>query len=120
MFDASQEIETAQISVPFAWGLDISPYNGSLYAGTLIGDVYQIDTSTLSVITRYPSASIGPTGFTAQTALVLSDGRLALQGGSGEGVVLGVDGYGISAVWDPLTNSLDTGANGSVCDLLLE
>lgn len=118
VFDAAQEIETAQIPIPVAWGLDVSPYNGSLYAGTLIGDVYQIDTSTLSVVTRYPAASIGPTGFTAQTALVLSDGRLALQGGSGEGVVLGVDGYGASAVWDPVTNSLDTGVNGSVCELL--
>ncbi len=114
VFDAVQEIETARISVPTAWGLDISPYNGSLYAGTLIGDIYQIDTSALSVIKRYPAASIGPNGFTAQTALVLSDGRLALQG-SGEWVVLGYDGYGPAAVWDPVTNSLDAGELGSIC-----
>jgi len=113
VFDATQEIETAQIPVPLAWGLDISPYNGSLYAGTLIGDVYQIDTATLSVTTRYLSASIGPNGFMATTAIVLSDGRLAVQGAAGG--ILGVDGYSSSAVWDPVTNSLDTGTNGSIC-----
>jgi hypothetical protein len=117
VFDAAQEIETAQIPVPLAWGLDVSPYNGSLYAGTLIGDIYQIDTSTLSITSRYPSASIGRHGFTATTALVLSDGRLALQGGIGEAAFLGVDGFGVSAVWDPVTNSLDTGTDGSVCDV---
>jgi hypothetical protein len=117
VFDAAQEIQTAQIPIPSAWGLDVSPFNGSLYAGTLIGDVYQIDTSKLSVTARYFSALIGPNGFTATTALVLSDGRLALQGGIGEVAVFGVDGYGASAVWDPITNSLDTGTNGTVCDV---
>jgi IPT/TIG domain-containing protein len=113
VFDATQEIETAQIPVPLAWGLDLSPYNGSLYAGTLIGDIYQIDATTLSVTTRYPSASIGPNGFMSTTAMVLSDGRLAVQGAAGG--ILGVDGYSTSAVWDPVTNSLDTGTNGTIC-----
>jgi hypothetical protein len=117
VFDATQEIQIGQISIPFAWGLDVSPYNGSLYAGTLIGDVYRIDTSKLSVITRYPSASIGTTGLAATTALVLSDGRLALQGGIGSGAIIGLDGYGASAVWDPVTNTLDTGTIGTVCDV---
>jgi IPT/TIG domain len=113
VFDAIQEIKTAQIPVPLAWGLDVSPYNGSLYAGTLIGDIYRIDTATLTVTTRYPSASIGPNGFTATTAMVLSDGRLAVQGAAGG--ILGVDGYSASAVWDPVTNSLDTGTGGTIC-----
>jgi hypothetical protein len=115
VFDATQEIETAQIPVPLAWGIDVSPYNGSLYAGTLIGDIYQVDTSKLIVTNRYPSASIGPSGFTATTALVLSDGRLALQGAAGG--ILGVDGYSASVVWDPLTNSMDTGTDGSICNV---
>jgi hypothetical protein len=113
VFDAVQEIETTQIPVPLAWGIDVSPFNGSLYAGTLIGDIYQIDTAKLSVTTRYPTASIGPNGFMATTAMVLSDGRLAVQGAAGG--ILGVDGYSASAVWDPVTNSLDTGTNGSIC-----
>jgi len=113
VFDAKQENETAEIVVPLAWGIDISPYDGSLYAGTFLGDIYQIDTSTLRVTRRYPSASIGPNGFTATTAMVLSDGRLALQGAAGG--IIGVDGYSASAVWDPITNSLDIGTNGSIC-----
>jgi hypothetical protein len=117
VFDATQETQTARIPVPLAWGLDISPYNGSLYAGTLIGDVYQIDTTTLGIIHRYPSANIGPDGFGALTALVLSDGRLALQGGIGGAAILGYDGYGVSVVWNPVNNSIDTGTNGSVCDV---
>jgi hypothetical protein len=116
VFDAVQEVETAQISVPSAWGLDISPYNGSIYAGTLLGDIYQINTSTLTVTQRFPASTIGPNGYAATTALVLSDGRLALQGGAGG--ILGVDGFGGIAVWDPTTNSLDTGPStiyGSIC-----
>jgi hypothetical protein len=115
VFSATQETEIATIPVPMPWGIDVSPYNGSLYAGTFIGDVYQIDTSTLSVTSRYPAASIGPSGFAVQTTLVLSDGRLAVQGGAGG--ILGVDGFGVAAVWNPATNALDTGTNGSVCDV---
>jgi hypothetical protein len=111
VFDAAQQAEIAQIPVPEAWGIDLTPSNGNLYAGTLIGDVYQIDTSTLSVIKRYPSASIGPSGFSASTALVLADGRLALQGR--QGGILGIDGFGFGVVWDPVANTLDTGASGS-------
>jgi hypothetical protein len=110
VFSATQEIETAQIPVPLAWGIDISPYNGSLYAGTLAGNVYQIDTSTLGITHWYPAGSIGPNGFVATTALVLSDGRLALQGGPVG--ILGIDGWGAPAVWDPVSNSLDDGTSG--------
>jgi hypothetical protein len=107
VFDATKKLEIGQISVPMAWGLDISPYNGNLYAGTLVGDVYRIDTSKLSVVNRYPFASIGPNGFRATTALVLFDGRLALQGAAGG--ILGVDGFAAPVVWDTESNSLDTG-----------
>jgi hypothetical protein len=112
VFDAVSEGQKAQITVPFAWGLDISPIDGSLYAGTFLGDIYHIDTSKLSRIERYPSASIGPNGFVATTALVLADGRLALQGAPG--AILAADGYGPLAIWDPASNSLDT-ANGALC-----
>jgi hypothetical protein len=107
VFDAEQEIEIAQIAVQGPWGIDISPYNGSLYAGTMIGDVYQVDTATLTVTQRYPAASIGPDGFEAAEALVLSDGRLFLQGAYS--VVSSEDGYLGDVVWDPVTNSMDSG-----------
>jgi len=112
VFDATKEVETAQIAVPLAWGIDLSPLDGSLYAATLLGDIYHIDASTLAVITRYPSASIG---YTATEVFVLSDGRLALLGG--QGGILGVDGAAGAAVWDPTTSTLDTGTNGSVCPI---
>jgi len=115
VFDATQEIETAQISVPLAWGIDISPYNANLYAATLLGDIYQIDPATLTVTKRYPSASIGPNGYTATEVFVLSDGRLAVLGA--QGGILGVDGAASAAVWDPVSNSLDTGTNGSICPI---
>jgi hypothetical protein len=115
VFDATQQIEIAQIPVPSAWGLDISPLNGSLYVGTLIGDIYQVDPGSFAVLKRYPAASIGPNGFAAATALVLSDGRLALQGGAGG--IIGVDGFGFATVWDPATNAMDTGVNGTVCNV---
>lgn len=115
VFDATQETETAQIPVPLAWGIDISPYNGSLYAGTLLGDIYQIDTGKLTVTQRYPAATIGPNGYGATEVFVLSDGRLALLGS--QGGILGVDGASGAAVWDPMSNSLDTGADGSICTI---
>lgn len=115
VFNANKELETAQIAVPFAWGIDLSPLDGSLYAATLLGDVYHIDSGTLTVITRYPSASIGPSGYMATEVFVLADGRLALLGG--QGGILGVDGAASAAVWDPTSNALDTGTNGSVCPI---
>jgi len=46
-------------------------------------------------------------------AFVLSDGRLALLGQLPG--ILGVDGAQSAAVWDPVSNSLDTGENGTIC-----
>jgi len=107
IFDAVQEIEVAQIPVPMPWGIDVSPFGNMLYAGTGSGDIYEIDTVTLQVQQRIPASSIGPSGFAATEALVLSDGRLALLG-SQQGII-GVDGTSGAAVWDPVTNSLDAG-----------
>jgi len=116
VFSAVNETQTATISVPMAWGMDISSVDGSLWAGTLLGDVYNVNTSTLSVIARYPASSIGPTGFAATTALALADGRLALQGNGNLGI-LGVDGFGGAMVWNPKTNAVDTGTSqyGIIC-----
>jgi hypothetical protein len=111
VFDAVQETETARIPVPLAFGIDISPTSHTLYAGTLVGDVYQVDTDTLTVTHRYPSASIGPGGYPATAALVLSDGRLALQGGVASAT--GIFSWEGPVVWDPVTNLMDTGSSGN-------
>jgi hypothetical protein len=115
VFSSTSETQTATISVPMAWGIDISPVDGSLWAGTLLGDVYNISTLTLGVIQRYPASTIGPSGFEATTALVLADGRLALQGAAGG--FLGIDGFASPIVWNPETNAVDTGPSiyGSIC-----
>lgn len=103
VLDAIQEVELAQIVVPGAWGIDISPDNTKLFAGTLIGDVYQIDPAGLTVVARTPTRDIGPNGFAASEAFVLSNGNLALLGPPG---VLFLDGYHNFAIWNPSTNSL--------------
>ena len=115
VFDAASETPKKAISVSLAGGIDISPTDGSLWAGTQLGDVYNIDTSTLSVIKRYPAATLGPNGFTATTALVLADGRLALQG-TALGLLY-VLGKGSAIVWNPQTNAVDTGTSvyGVIC-----
>jgi IPT/TIG domain len=124
VFDAAQEKKIGQIPLPLVWGMDISPYNGSLYAASFVGDIYQIDTATLTIIKRYASSSIGPSGYIATDVGVLSDGRLALLGG--QAGIIGVDGAPSAAVWDPVTNSLDTGPSilgrpilaASICGVL--
>jgi IPT/TIG domain len=106
VFDANTEFQTATIPVPFAWGLDVAPTGNVLYVANLLGDIYTINTSTNSISQRYPSASIGAQGYAPTEVFVLADGRLALLGGAGG---LSVDGSSSVAVWDPQTNSLDSG-----------
>jgi WD40 repeat protein len=102
-FDATQEIAIAEIVVPGAWGLDISPDDTKIFAGTLVGDVYQIDPAQMQIVKRTPSASIGPSGFAASEVFVLADGSLALLGAPGG---LPVDGYQDFAIWNPTSNAL--------------
>jgi len=45
VFSAANETQTATISVPMAWGIDISPVDGSLWAGTFLGDLYNINSN---------------------------------------------------------------------------
>jgi|HubBroStandDraft_1064217.scaffolds.fasta_scaffold01336_4 WD40 repeat protein len=103
VFDSQQEIAIAQIVVPGAWGIDISPDDTKLFAGSLVGDIFQIDPATMQVVARTPSASIGPSGFTASEVFVLANGSLALLGAPGG---LPEDGYQNFAIWNPASNAL--------------
>ena len=111
VFDAAQEYQIGSIVVPFAWGIDTSSDGTKLYAGTLIGDVYEIDPSALQVIQRFPASTIGPNGFSASETFVLSDGSLVLLGPM---LGLPLDGEGSFAIWDPVSNSIDI-ENGASC-----
>jgi hypothetical protein len=115
VFDAAQEFQIGFIVVPFAWGIDISPDGTMLYAGTLIGDVYQIDPNALQVTQRFPSATLGPNGYSASSAFVLADGRLALVGPLGGYALDGESGF---AIWDPVGNSLQLEPVGACGDVI--
>ncbi len=101
VIDAASQTELGTIGVPGAFGIDETPDHSTLYVGTQIGDVYTIDPVGMKVTNRYMASQIGPNGYPASSALVLSDGRLALIGSYN-----GVDGAGSIAVWNPTTNSI--------------
>jgi hypothetical protein len=110
VFSAADEVETAKVPVPGGpWGLDVSPFDGNLYVGTLSGDIYVINTGTLAVAKRYPAHTIGPSGFPSTGVLALPGGLFALEsqtysaGGAGDTVV----------VWDPAANTIDSGPSGT-------
>lgn len=104
VLDAAGEKQVASISVPGAYGMDDTPDHKTLYVGTQIGDLYAIDTASNAVVHRYVASQIGPNGFQALSALVLSNGSLALQGTAGG--IPNVDGSPSMAVWNPTNNSL--------------
>jgi len=108
VIDAQSESTVGKIPVPKPWTGDISPDHKTLYMGTLIGDVYEIDPVALNVRKRFVSSEIGAKGFAAYGARVMADGRLALLG-SQAGVFLGglpaIDGFKDLLIWNPSDNS---------------
>ena len=113
--DARTEQLVGTIMVPGAYGIDDTPDHSTLYVGTQIGDVYKIDPVSMTVTRRFLSAGIGPSGFSAYSALVMADGRLALLGG--QGGIPSVDGYSEFAIWNPVDNSISL-YGGGVCGIL--
>jgi len=103
VLSASSRTEVGQISVPGAYTLDDTPDRATIYAATLLGDVYTIDPIGMRVTNHYIGSAIGPSGFPSETALVMADGRVALLGGIGG---VGLDGAGQIALWNPVDNSL--------------
>jgi YVTN family beta-propeller protein len=101
VIDAASQTEIATIGVPGAFGIDETPDGTTLWVGTQIGDVYTIDPVGMTVTQRYIASGIGPYGYGASSALVLSDGQLALIGSYN-----GIDGAPSIAVWNPADNSI--------------
>ena len=104
VFDSATESEIGSIAVPGAYGIDQTPDQKTLYVGTLIGDVYTIDPSAMTVTHRYIASQIGPNGYSGIIALPLSNGSIALLGAAGG--IPSVDGSSSFAIWNPATNSI--------------
>jgi DNA-binding beta-propeller fold protein YncE len=103
VFDATQESQIGIINVPLPWGMDVSPDGTKLYVATTFGDVYLIDPAAMQVLQRFPSATIGPQGYTATQVFILADGSLALLGALGG---FYFDGSPDFAVWNPANNTI--------------
>jgi hypothetical protein len=104
VFDATTQLQIAQIPIPGPWVSDETPDYSTIYVGTQLGDLYTVDPVAMVVTKRIPSVEIGPAGYQAYEVRVMADGRLALLGGQG-GIPF-VDGYANFAVWNPVDNSL--------------
>lgn len=104
VIDAASQKQIASIPVPGAFGIDDTPDHTMLYVGTLVGDVYSIDPVAMQVKRRYIASQIGPYGYQAFSAQVLSDGRVALLGA--QGGIPSVDGSTSIAIWNPTDNSI--------------
>ena len=102
--DATTEKKIAEIQVPGAFVGDESPDHTTIYLGTQVGDIYQIDPVGMKVIKRIPSVLIGPSGFPVYEIRILASGQLAMLGG--QGGIPEVDGYSVLGIWDPSTNAL--------------
>ncbi len=114
VLDSLTETQIATIPVPGAWGIDDTTDHSTLYVGTLIGDVYAIDPTSMTVKHRYLASEIGPYGYPALSVQVMSDGRLALL--AEQGGIPSVDGSVGIAVWNPTTNAISIygSANGRI------
>jgi hypothetical protein len=104
VIDAATQTLVKTLTIPGAYGMDDTADHKTIYLGTQIGDVYTIDTGSLTVTKRYLASQIGPKGFGAISALVLTDGNIALLGSPG-GIPV-VDGSPGMAVWNPSTNAI--------------
>jgi hypothetical protein len=108
--DPATESKVGSIPVPGAFGIDDTPDHGTLYVGTLAGDVYTIDPVAMAVTHRYIASEIGPYGYRAFSAQVMADGRVALLGA--QGGIPSVDGSPSFAIWNPVDNSIVIYASG--------
>src|SRR5271165_524843 len=103
VFDGAQESQIGSIIVPEPWGMDVAPDGSKLYVAATFGDVYLIDPGAMQLLQRFPSSTIGPHGYMATQAFILSDGQLALLGPIGG---FYFDGSPDFAIWNPTSNAL--------------
>lgn len=114
VIDPATEEQIAALTVPGAYSIDETPDHSTLYVGTLIGDIYTIDPVAMTVTQRYLASEIGPYGYQALEALVLSNGSLALLGAAGG--IPSVDGSSGMAIWNPTTNAITIYGGGALTE----
>lgn len=105
VFDATSQLKIGEIPVPEPFVGDETSDHKTIYMGTQIGDIYEIDPVAMTVTGRIPALQIGPSGYPTYEVRVMADGNLALLGG--QGGIPDVDGYANFAVWNPVDNSIE-------------
>jgi len=103
VYDATTELQVGEITVPGAWMIDQSPDQSTLYVGTQLGDIYEIDPVAMIVTESIPSRQIGPAGYPTYQVHPLADGRFALLGNEAPDPVAGDRSF---AIWNRVDNSL--------------
>ena len=112
VYSSATRTTVGAITVPGVFGIDQTSDGSTIWAGTLLGDVYAIDPVKMAVKQRYKASEIGPYGYSSLSTLVMSDGRLALLGE--QGGIPSVDGSTSIAIWNPSTNAITIyGGSGS-------
>lgn len=110
VYDAATESQTTILSLPTPWSIDQTTDQSLLYVGTLVGDIYVVDPVALTVKRRIPANTIGSNGFTANAAIPLADGNLALLGSVPPNPLtdssVSIESYTSLGIWNQSTNSL--------------
>lgn len=107
VYDAATEKQIGFIAIPNPFGIGQSA-SGTIYVGTMSGDIYLVDPVAMKITQRISSASIGSSGFSANAVFPRPDGTLLLESYF---LVPGfdwVEGANNFALWDPATNALTT------------
>ncbi len=112
VIDATTESKIASIPVPGVFVGDESLDHSTIYLGTQVGDIYEIDPVAMTVKARIPAVQIGPSGFPTYEVRALADGTFALAGG--EWGIPFVDGFSAIGIWNPNTNSLSIAGSAGV------
>jgi hypothetical protein len=112
VIDATTESKIASIPVPGAFVGDESLDHSTIYLGTQMGDIFEIDPVAMKVKARIPAVQIGPSGFPTYEVRTLADGTFALAGQ--EGGLPPIDGFSAIGIWNPKTNSLSIAGSAGV------
>lgn len=100
VYSAATEQLVANIPVPAPVAMDITVSGDRIYVGTFTDYLFEIDTSKLEVVQKFPSEAMLPgNSFSPLWPVALSDGRVLILTG------FGVDGSAFNLIWNPATGT---------------